>query len=264
MLNIIFAKSFNMLFVISPAKTLNFDPHPYKLYSNPEFLAESSKLVKILKKKKVHELMKMMDISEKIALENVIRFKNFSLPFTPENSKQAVLAFDGDVYDGLNAVDFSQEDFEFAQHHMRILSGLYGVLKPLDLMQAYRLEMGRALENPKGNNLYKFWGDKISKTLNKAAKETGADLIVNLASNEYWSSVDLKKLSVPYIEIQFKEKKDELYKVISFNAKKARGMMLRYAIKNSLQKPESLKAFNLDNYVFNSELSDEKVWVFTR
>jgi cytoplasmic iron level regulating protein YaaA (DUF328/UPF0246 family) len=227
-------------------------------------LAESSKLVKILNKKKVHELMKMMDISEKIALENVIRFKNFSLPFTPENSKQAVLAFDGDVYDGLNAVDFSHEDFEFAQNHMRILSGLYGVLKPLDLMQAYRLEMGRALENPKGNNLYKYWGDKISKTLNNAVKETGSNVIVNLASNEYWSSVDLKKLKVPYIEIQFKEKKDGLYKVISFNAKRARGMMLRYAIKNSLQEPETLKAFNLDNYVFSNELSDEKVWVFTR
>ena len=206
----------------------------------------------------------MMNISEKIALENVIRFKNFSLPFTPENSKQAVLAFDGDVYDGLNAVDFSHEDFEFAQNHMRILSGLYGVLKPLDLMQPYRLEMGRALENPKGNNLYKFWGDKISKTLNNAVKETGSNVIVNLASNEYWSSVDLKKLKVPYIEIQFKEKKDGLYKVISFNAKRARGMMLRYAIKNAIQEPQILKEFNLDNYVFNSELSDEKVWVFTR
>jgi uncharacterized protein len=253
-----------MLFVISPAKSLNFDPHPYKSYSNPDLLAESSKLVKILKKKKVHELMKMMDISEKLALENVMRFKNFSLPFTPENSKQAVLAFDGDVYDGLNAADFSEEDFDFTQQHLRVLSGLYGVLKPLDLMQPYRLEMGRALENPKGNNLYKFWGDKISKTLNEASRQTGSKLIVNLASNEYWSSVDLKKLKVPCLEIQFRENKDGIFKVISFNAKKARGMMVRFAIKNRLQEPEELKAFNLENYIFNRELSDEKVWVFTR
>jgi cytoplasmic iron level regulating protein YaaA (DUF328/UPF0246 family) len=151
-----------MLLIISPAKTLNFDEHPYKLHSNPELLSESQKLIKILKKKKPVELMKLMDISEKLAVENAARFKNFSLPFTPENAKQAVLAFDGDVYDGLNATDFSEADFDFTQKHLRILSGLYGVLKPLDLMQPYRLEMGRALENPKGSNLYKFWGDKIS------------------------------------------------------------------------------------------------------
>jgi cytoplasmic iron level regulating protein YaaA (DUF328/UPF0246 family) len=131
-------------------------------------------------------------------------------------------------------------------------------------MQPYRLEMGRALENPKGSNLYKFWGDKISKTLNEAVKESGSKVIVNLASNEYWSSVDLKKLKVPFIEIQFRENKDGIYKVISFNAKKARGMMVRFAIKNRLQHPEELKAFNTDNYSFNQDLSDEKVWVFTR
>lgn len=253
-----------MLFIISPAKTLNFDSHPYKSYSYPELLAESSKLVKILKKKKADELMKMMDISEKIALENVMRYKNFSLPFTPENSKQAVLAFDGDVYDGLNAIDFTNEDFEFAQIHMRILSGLYGVLKPLDLMQPYRLEMGRTLENPKGSNLYKFWGDKISKKLNEAVKLSESNQIINLASNEYWSSVDLKKLKYPYIEIQFRENRDGVLKVISFNAKKARGMMLRYAIKNRLNSAEELKSFREENYIFNSDLSDDKVWVFTR
>jgi cytoplasmic iron level regulating protein YaaA (DUF328/UPF0246 family) len=253
-----------MLLIISPAKTLNFDEHPYKLHSNPELLSESQKLIKILKKKKPVELMKLMDISEKLAVENAERFKNFSLPFTPENAKQAVLAFDGDVYDGLNATDFSEADFDFTQQHLRILSGLYGVLKPLDLMQPYRLEMGRALENPKGSNLYKFWGDKISKTLNEAVKESGSKVIVNLASNEYWSSVDLKKLKVPFIEIQFRENKAGIYKVISFNAKKARGMMVRYAIKNSLQNPEELKNFNSDNYRFNQDLSDEKVWVFTR
>jgi cytoplasmic iron level regulating protein YaaA (DUF328/UPF0246 family) len=253
-----------MLLIISPAKTLNFDNHPYKSYSNPELLGESQKLVKILKKKKPAELMKLMDISEKLAIENAERFKNFSLPFTPENSKQALLAFDGDVYDGLNATDFSEADFDFTQHHLRILSGLYGVLKPLDLMQPYRLEMGRAIENPKGSNLYKFWGDKISKTLNEAVKETASKVIVNLASNEYWSSVDLKKLKVPFIEIQFRENKNGIYKVISFNAKKARGMMVRYAIKNRLDKPEQLKSFDLENYSFNELLSDEKVWVFTR
>lgn len=253
-----------MLFVISPAKTLNYETHPFKSFSNPELVKDSQKLVRILKKKKYPELMKLMDISEKLALENTARFKNFSLPFTPENAKQAVLAFDGDVYDGLGANDFSEDDFDFAQAHLRILSGLYGVLKPLDLMQPYRLEMGTVLENPNGSNLYKFWGDKISKTLNKAAADTDNKVIVNLASNEYWSSVDLKKLKVPHLEIQFKEKKDELYKVISFNAKKARGMMLRYAIKNRLEQPEQLKSFNLDNYNLNESLSDDKVWVFTR
>ena len=253
-----------MLLIISPAKTLNYESHPYKSFSQPDHLSDSQKLVKLLKKKKMPELMKLMDISENIAIENLKRFKNFSLPFTPENSKQAVLAFDGDVYDGLNATDFSEADFDFTQQHLRILSGLYGVLRPLDLMQPYRLEMGRALENPKGSNLYKFWGDKISKTLNKAVEETENKVIVNLASNEYWSAVDLKKLKVPFIEIQFKEKKDELYKVISFNAKKARGMMVRYAIKNRLDHPEQLKSFALDNYSFNELLSDEKVWVFTR
>lgn len=253
-----------MIFVISPAKTLNYDKTEIKSHTVPEMLDQSKKLITILKKKNVAELMQLMDISEKLAILNAERYENFSTTFSFENAKQAILAFDGDVYDGLAASSFDEKELDYSQKHLRILSGLYGVLKPLDLMQPYRLEMGTALENPKGKNLYAFWGDSIAEKLNRALEYSGSKYIINLASNEYWSALQLKALKAEIIEIQFKEKRGDIYKVISFNAKKARGSIFRYAVKNCIEHPEDLKAFDSDDYRFNNSLSTEKVWVFTR
>ena len=253
-----------MLLVISPAKTLNFENSPYTEFTMPNMLKESGNLVKILKKLKVADLMKLMDVSHKIAEENFSRFKSFKTPFSPDNAKQAVLALDGDVYGGLGASEFDHAELEFTQSNLRILSGLYGLLRPLDLMQPYRLEMGTSLDNPKGKTLYAFWGDKITTELNNALLETGNKTIINLASNEYWSAVHPKKLKGEVITIQFKEKRRDDYKVISFNAKKARGLMCRYVIKNRLTEPDQLLNFDWENYQLNKELSTEKDWVFTR
>jgi cytoplasmic iron level regulating protein YaaA (DUF328/UPF0246 family) len=253
-----------MLLLISPAKTLNTDPSNLSDFSIPTRLKESEELVKILKKYKKDDLMKLMDVSEKIAELNVQRFKNFRQPFNLENAKQAILAFDGDVYDGLSANDFTEEDFSFSQSHLRILSGLYGVLKPLDLMQAYRLEMGSSLKNNKGKNLYQFWGEKITEELNKTIKENNFETVINLASNEYWSAVNPKKLNARVIEIQFKELKGSVFKVVSFNAKKARGTMCRHIIKNRINNPEELLNYSIDGYLYSEDMSTDKVWTFIR
>lgn len=252
-----------MLLIISPAKTLNFEKTELATHSQPTLLKNSRQLIQILKKMKVNDLRALMDISEKLAVENVARFQQFKTPFTLDNAKQAILAFKGDVYQGLDAADFSKEDLEFAQAHLRILSGLYGVLRPLDLMQAYRLEMGTALENERGKNLYAFWGDTIAKELNKALRESGK-AIVNLASNEYWSAVQVDKLKVPIYNIHFKEARDGQLKIISFNAKKARGLMCRYAVKNRLSKPEELRSFDWEGYRLAEALSSKYEWVFVR
>lgn len=253
-----------MLLLISPAKTLNTEPSSFSNYSIPTRLKESEELVKILRKYKKEDLMKLMDISDKIAELNVQRFKNFKQPFSLDNAKQAILAFDGDVYDGLSATDFTEEDFSFSQMHLRILSGLYGVLKPLDLMQAYRLEMGSSLKNAKGKNLYQFWGDKITEELNKTVLENNYKTVINLASNEYWSAVNPKKLKARVIEIQFKELKGSVFKVVSFNAKKARGAMCRYVIKNRINNPEELLNYREDGYLFSEDMSKENNWTFIR
>lgn len=253
-----------MLLLISPAKTLNTEPSNLNDFSIPTRLKESEELVKILKKYKKDDLMKLMDVSEKIAELNVQRFKKFKQPFNLENAKQAILAFDGDVYDGLSANDFTEEDFSFSQSHLRILSGLYGVLKPLDLMQAYRLEMGSSLKNNKGKNLYQFWGDKITEELNKTIKENNFETVINLASNEYWSAVNPKKLNARVIEIQFKELKGSVFKVVSFNAKRARGTMCRHIIKNRINNPEELLNYNIDGYLYSEDMSTDKVWTFIR
>jgi cytoplasmic iron level regulating protein YaaA (DUF328/UPF0246 family) len=201
-----------------------------------------------------------MSISEKLAKLNQARFQSFSVPFNLNNAKQALLAFKGDVYSGLDAGTFSAQDFQFAQRNLRILSGLYGVLKPLDLIQPYRLEMGTRLHTSQGKNLYKFWADKIAKTLNKDTAKT----LINLASNEYFKGIDTQALNANIIHIVFKERKNNTHKVIGIHAKRARGLMVRFVIKNQLTQPEKLKKFTEAGYCFNTEMSNKEQWVFTR
>ena len=253
-----------MLLLISPAKTLNFDPTDLKKKSKPRFLEESQALVDIMKKKSAGDIKKLMKVSDKIANLNVERYHNFQTPFTLKNAKQAIFAFRGDVYTGLEADSFEKEDLEFAQKHLRILSGLYGVLKPLDLMQAYRLEMGTSLANGHGKNLYEFWGDKITKTINRDAKSSKSQAIINLASKEYFSVLQPKDFKTDLYNVNFKEERNGVFKIISFSAKKARGMMCNYVIKNKLTEPEHLKGFDYEGYVFNEDLSSDREFIFTR
>lgn len=253
-------ESSNMLLLISPAKTLDFNPTTIEPHTQPELLEESEKLVKKLKTLNSKKIQALMGVSEKIADLNVERYQNFSLPFNQENAKQAVLAFKGDVYQGLEAESFDAADFEFAQEHIGILSGLYGFLKPLDLMQPYRLEMGTKLKVRRANNLYEFWKEKITDKINA----TNSEAIVNLASNEYFKSVKTNKLKGELWTVDFKELRNGKYKVISFSAKKARGMMCRYVVKNRLENPEQMRAFDWDSYQLNEELSAERHLVFTR
>lgn len=250
-----------MLALLSPSKTLDEAPiKPLKSASLPLFLSHSNLLINNLKSLSEKNVSALMGISPKLAALNSTRFKSFSTPFTPKNAKPAVLMFKGDVYAGLRADQFSAADLTFAQEHLRILSGLYGILRPLDLIQPYRLEMGTSLKNPKGNNLYKFWGDSITEALNNAKTST----IINLASEEYFKAVHPQKLTAPLITPVFKEKKGKEYKVIGLFAKKARGMMVRYLIENRLKNPQDLKCFNTDGYSFNAALSSQDRWVFTR
>jgi len=253
-----------MLLLISPAKTLDFSPSSIKEYTNTSFTKDSKELVKVLKEKSAEDLKQLMKVSDKIAELNVERFQSFKTPFDLDNAKQAVLAFRGDVYTGLDADSFDEADLEFAQAHLRILSGLYGILKPLDLMQPYRLEMGTKLQNARGKNLYEFWHEKITRRLNEDLQATGSEYVINLASKEYFKSVKPKLLNGELINVNFKEDKNGTYKIVAFFAKKARGMMCHYIIKNKITKPEHLKGFDYDNYVFNEDLSTEKELIFTR
>ena len=220
--------------------------------------------IKVLKKKTPTELQSLMSISEKLAEENFERYHNFSTPFTLDNAKQAVLAFKGDVYQGLQAEDFTAEDLEFAQQHLRILSGLYGLLRPMDLMQPYRLEMGTKLAQNGSKNLYEFWDTKITKMLNKDLKESEGTWIVNLASNEYFKSIKKDHLKGKLLNIDFKENRDGKYKTIAFNAKKARGAMSRQIIKHRITDVEALKALVVNDYVFEEALSGEGHFVFVK
>jgi hypothetical protein len=226
-------------------------------------LKEARKINRELKKLSPKDLSGLMDISDSLGELNFMRNKKWKTPFTPENAKQAVLAFTGDVYQGLEAWKFSENEFDVAQEKLRILSGLYGLLKPLDLIQAYRLEMGTKFPVNGSENLYGFWQDKITKAINKELKQAGGPLI-NLASNEYFKAVDTKKMKAEIISPAFKDLKDGEYKIISFFAKKARGLMSRFIIQNDINNPEDLKAFDSDGYYFNNELSKGKDWVFTR
>ena len=254
-----------MLLVVSPAKKLDFEsPLATTKVSQATLLEHSEILIERCIKLSPDQIASLMKLSDKLAGLNAARFGEWSLPFTPENARQAVLAFNGDVYSGLDANSFSEDDFNFAQHHFRILSGLYGLLKPLDLMQAYRLEMGTKLDNDRGSNLYQFWGDIITSELNKALAEQGDDVLINLASNEYFKAVKKKSLNATIITPQFKDWKNGQYKMISFFAKKARGLMARYIIKNKITDVEQLKSFDLSGYQYSSDLSQENEWVFTR
>jgi len=205
-----------------------------------------------------------MKVSTKIADLNFDRYEAWKKPFTPKNAKQAILAFKGDVYTGLDAESFKADDFKFAQNHLRVLSGLYGLLRPLDLMQPYRLEMGTKLDTEEGKNLYEFWGSDITQGLNKQLKKIKSDTLINLASNEYFKSVKSKELNATIITPAFKEYKNGEYKMIGIYAKKARGLLSRYIIKNMLSDPEDFKSFNEEGYRFNKTLSKGNNWVFTR
>lgn len=254
-----------MLILISPAKSLDFEtPSSIQNYSEARFLKESNALIKQLRKFSTDEISDFMGISPKLAQLNFERFVNWQLPFNMENAKQAILAFKGDVYTGLDAISLTEAELQTAQTDLRILSGLYGILKPLDLIQAYRLEMGKKLQTTKGKNLYEYWGDKITHEINSTLKEKEDKHIINLASNEYFKSVNKKKLKAEIITPVFKDLKNGHYKVISFFAKKARGLMTRFIIQNQITNPEHLKAFNSDGYVFNPHLSKNQELVFTR
>ncbi len=250
-----------MLLVISPAKTLDYSTPEYSSHTQPDFPAEVKDLVGVLKKKSASQISKLMHLSDSLASLNEERYKTFNETFSPENSKQALLAFKGEVYAKMEADQFSAEDLEFAQQHLRILSGLYGLLKPLDLIQPYRLEMGTPLKTKKGSNLYQYWGNKISKALNEVGQ---GKTLVNLASQEYFKAVDQKTLKSPVITIHFKEHKDGKYQVVGFFAKQARGLMARYAILNRITDPEQLKVFREEGYEFSASLSSAQDWVFVR
>jgi cytoplasmic iron level regulating protein YaaA (DUF328/UPF0246 family) len=254
-----------MLLVVSPAKKLDFEsPLATTNTSQASLLAHSEILIERCLELSSDQIASLMKLSDKLAGLNAARFGEWSLPFTPKNARPAVLAFNGDVYSGLDANSFSDDDFTFSQQHFRILSGLYGLLKPLDLMQAYRLEMGTKLDNVRGTNLYQFWGDIITNELNQALVEQGDDVLINLASNEYFKAVNKKSLNATIITPQFKDWKNGQYKMISFFAKKARGLMARYIIQNQISNVEQLKDFDLAGYQFSSDFSQGNELVFTR
>ncbi len=259
-----------MLVLISPAKKLDFESLPQTdEYSLPDFLPQSQELIEVLKKYSVAEISKLMKLSDKLSQLNHDRYQQWHLPFTPQNAKQAVLTFKGDVYAGMNIESFDAQQLAFTQDHLRILSGLYGLLRPLDLMQPYRLEMGTKLKTSKGNNLYQYWGSTITDAINRLLEEKKYSYVINLASNEYFSAVQTDKLRTPVLTPVFKEYRGDRdgqpqYKIISLLAKRARGMMSAYILKNRLDNIEDIKSFNEAGYQFNEALSKDLQWVFTR
>lgn len=249
-----------MLILLSPAKTLDYQqPAPLKEHSQPDYLKRAQQLVNILKKYTPHGLSNLMNISDKLALENAERFSSWHFPFTVENSKQALFAFMGDVYEGIDALSLSKTEWLYMQQHIRILSGLYGILRPLDLMQPYRLEMGTKLLSPYGKNLYEFWGSELTYGLNKLLNDE--DKVINLASEEYFKVIKVKELKGQIITPVFEDYKNGQYKIISFYAKRARGLMARFALTGGV---ENLKYFNEEGYHFAPEVSTDTKWVFRR
>ena len=252
-----------MIIVLSPAKSLDFEiPAEHLPASQPDFVDQSTALIAQLRKLGSGEIAGLMSISEKLADLNYQRYQSWEPRFTVDNSKQALLAFTGDVYQGLDATSFTEEDLQFSQQHLRILSGLYGLLKPLDLIQPYRLEMGTRFENSEGRNLYEFWGNQLTDELNRLLKTE--KVLVNLASNEYFKAVKASQVVGEIITPQFKDLKNGKYKIISFFAKRARGAMARFVIENRLQHPEQLKQFDWQGYRFDAEQSQGNDWVFSR
>lgn len=254
-----------MLMFLSPAKSLDFKTPPHvATFSQPAFLDQSATLIRQLRQLSPADIANLMMLSDPLALLNFNRYADWTLPFTPENAKPAVLAFDGDVYDGLAARDLSAADLAFAQKQVRILSGLYGILKPLDLMQPYRLEMGTKFANESGKDLYTFWGERLLNAINDELAEMPRPVAVNLASEEYFKAANGRKINGELIQPVFEDWKNGRYKIISFYAKRARGLMTRFATVNRLTAPEGLKDFDYDGYAFAPDVSDEKSWVFRR
>lgn len=252
-----------MKIVISPAKTLDYDTKvPTKKYTQPIFLDEAEKIAKVLKKKSKKQLGKLMDISDNLAQLNYDRNQEWSLPFSPENARQAIYAFNGDVYRGIDIHSLPLKKLDRLQDTLRIISGQYGLLKPLDLMQPYRLEMGTSLKIGQKGNLYKFWDTKITAALNNELKE--GEPLINLASNEYFKAIKPKVLKTETITPVFKEFKNGKYKTIAIFAKYARGLMVRYIVDNNIDKVDGIKSFNLENYRYDDNLSSQKELVFTR
>ncbi|ALF59235.1 peroxide stress protein YaaA [Psychrobacter urativorans] len=261
-----------MYFVLSPAKSLNeTDAVPLDIanhYSQPALITEAAALIKQLKNKDPLDLQELMHISSELATLNAERNQNWQVPFTTDNAKPAAYLFDGDVYTGLDSYDMDKDTMLYLNNHLGILSGLYGLIKPLDLIQPYRLEMGTKLKNERGDNLYEFWDTRITALLNKRIKESQPDnddkILINLASNEYFKAVKKKALKVEIITPRFEDEKNGTYKVISFYAKKARGLMVKYAADNKLTDVEQLKTFDLAGYYYCADASDDKTWVFRR
>ena len=262
---VMYSTDFVPVTVISPAKKLNFNADsPIKAFSQCDFLDESKKLVDEAKDYSFDDIMKLMRVSENIANLTVQRFQEWKLPFDDQNAKQAALAFNGDTYAGLEADTFSKDDFDYSQNHLRILSGLYGLLRPLDLIQAYRLEMGTKIENKSGKNLYEFWGDMLASDLEKDLAGHESKYLVNCASVEYFKSIDKDTLKGKVVTPVFKEVKNGKARIVSFFAKKARGMMARYIIQNQINNPDEIKQFDLGGYEYSDELSNTMEPVFIR
>ncbi|WP_449431257.1 peroxide stress protein YaaA [Pseudomonas putida] len=254
-----------MLTVISPAKTLDYETPPVtERFTLPQYLDDSQELIGQLRDLSPLQIGELMHLSDKLAGLNAARFGSWTPDFTPANAKQALLAFKGDVYTGLDAQSLGEDDLSHAQQHLRMLSGLYGLLRPLDLMQPYRLEMGTKLANARGKDLYAFWGTRISEWLNQALADQGDDLLLNLASNEYFSAVKRSALNARVINVDFKDWKNGQYKIISFYAKKARGMMSRFVIQQRVNDPQQLKQFDVQGYYYSAEQSKADHLVFLR
>lgn len=254
-----------MLITLSPSKGQDFEtPGLSKIYSKPEALKDSEMLIKELRKIRQQDIQQLMSVSENIAKLSADRYKSFNTPFTPKNAKQAIFAFKGDVYSGIDIEKYRDADLKYAQNHLRILSGLYGCLRPLDLIQPYRLEMKTKLHNVRGDNLYQFWGDRITDELNKELVQQKHPVLVNLASNEYFKSVKPKQLKGRLLNINFKETRDGKTRVVAIFAKRARGMMTDYILRNRIENPDDIKKFKQGGYRFRKELSDDKQWTFER
>ncbi len=254
-----------MLFLLSPAKSLDYEtPLGDQPHTLPMFVPQSKELIAVLRTQSPQQIAELMSLSDKLSALNVARYLAWSPKATPKNARQAVLAFNGDVYDGLDAKTLTPDDLAWAQDHVCILSGLYGVLRPLDLMQPYRLEMGMRLSNPGGKDLYQFWGTQIADYLNTRLRSDVSPVVINLASQEYFKAVDTKALKARVVECVFQDYSAGQYKIVSFFAKRARGLMARYAATHRLVQPEQLRAFDLDGYAWAAAESTSERLVFRR
>lgn len=253
-----------MLVLLSPAKSLDFDPLKDTPRTQARMKKDTMELVEVMREKKASDLKQLMSISDKLADLNVARFQAFQKSHSGHHAKQAMYAFTGDVYVGLDATSLSEKEVQFAQDHLRILSGLYGLLRPLDVIQPYRLEMGTHLKTTRGSKLYEFWGDSITNLINKDLKASKSKSVLNLASKEYYSAVDPKQINAKILDVDFREYRDGKLKFISFSAKKARGLMARYVIRNRIKTFEKLKGFDYAGYAYDEAASTPDKWCFTR